>query len=225
MISVIIPARGGSKGLPKKNIKFFLGKPLIVHTIEYALESSLINEVVVSTDDDEISKISIDAGAKVIKRPYEYSTDKSTTENVISHFLCNSKNKPTIIVLLQPTSPIRPKNSLDEALKYFNKEKYDSLLSLSPSHRFFWQLKNKKLYAKYDYLNRPRRQDINKNDKLFIENGSLYIFTYENFNKEQNRLGGNIGYIEWSEEFSIEIDTPLDFMIAEKLLNKIRLKN
>ena len=221
-ITALIPARGSSKTLPGKNIKEFAGKPLIIHSIEYALESKFVDEVVVSTDDSKISKISRDAGAAIIKRPDELSTDTATTESSVEHYLNSRSKKPDIIVLLQATSPLRPKNSLDEAITYFIKEKFDSLLSISQTHRFFWRVKeDKTAYAEYDYLNRPRRQDLQPVDMRFIENGSLYIFTREHFEKTGNRLGGKIGYVEWPEDYSMEIDTEIDFQCVEKIFKSI----
>ena len=217
-ITAFIPARGGSKGIPSKNIKEFAGKPLIVHSIEYALESNLIEEVVVSTDDAKITRIANSAGARVISRPEELATDTSTTESAIHHYLNKFSKKPDIVVLLQATSPLRPKGSLDKALKHFNKGRYDSLLSISPTHRFFWRVKNDDTaYAEYDYLNRPLRQDMKLEDMRYLENGSLYIFFRKHFEKMDNRLGGKIGYVAWPEEYSIEIDTSLDFEFVEKI--------
>ena len=130
----------------------------------------------------------------------------------------SSKVKPDVIALLQATSPLRPKGSLDTALKHFQSGGYDSLLSGCLTHRFFWRLKNDETaYAEYDYLNRPRRQDLIKVDKRLIENGSLYIFTCKHFEKTGNRLGGKIGYVKWPEEYSIEIDTPIELMLAEQI--------
>ena len=221
-ITAFIPARGGSKGLPKKNLKSFIDKPLIVHSIEYALESKLVNEVIVSTDDGKISKIATASGATVIKRPSEFSTDTSTTESVIEHYINSVKKEPNIIVLLQATSPLRPKGSLDKALKHFQKNGYDSLLSICPTHRFFWRVKDDDTtYAEYDYLNRPLRQEIIRGNMRFVENGSLYIFTRVHFEKTGNRLGGKIGYVEWSEKYSLEIDSLLDFMFAEQIYNDL----
>ena len=217
-ITALIPARGGSKTIPGKNIKEFAGKPLIIHSIEYALESKFVDEVVVSTDDIKISKISRDTGAAIIKRPDELSTDTAATESAVEHYLNSRSKKPDIIVLLQATSPLRPKNSLDKAITYFIKEEFDSLLSITPTHRFFWRVKDDNTaYAEYDYLYRPLRQDMNPEDMRYIENGSLYIFTRKHFEKIGNRLGGKIGYVAWSEEYSLEIDTPLDFEFVEKL--------
>ena len=221
-LTVFIPARGGSKGVPNKNIKEFAGKPLIVHSIVYALESKLINEIVVSTDDSKIAKIAQNTGARVIKRPPDLATDTSSTESTIEHYINSAKEKPDIIVLLQSTSPLRPKGSLDKVLKHFQKDGYDSLLSICPTHRFFWRLKDDNAaYAEYNYINRPRRQDIIRTDMRFIENGSLYIFTRKHFEKTGNRLGGKIGYVEWPEKYSLEIDTPLDFKFAEQIYNDL----
>ena len=221
-IIVFIPARGGSKTVPGKNIKDFAGKPLIVHSIEYALNSNLVQEVFVSTNDSKISKISRDAGANIIKRPDELSMDTSTTESAVEHYLNSRSEKPDIIVLLQATSPLRPENSLDEALTYFINEKFDSLLSIISTHRFFWRVKeDRTAYAEYDYINRPRRQELQPIDMRYLENGSIYIFTREHFEKTGNRLGGKIGYVEWPEEYGIEIDTLLDFKLVETIYNNL----
>ena len=119
-ITAFIPARGGSRGMPRKNIKEFAGKPLVVHSIEYALNCSQIDEVVVSTDDDKIAKIARKSGANVvIRRPPELSTDSATTESTIHHFVNKFNKKPDILVLLQPTSPFRPKGSLENAITHF----------------------------------------------------------------------------------------------------------
>jgi len=218
MITAFIPARGGSKGIPEKNIKEFAGKPLVVHSIEYALNCSQIDEVVVSTDDDKIAKIARKAGARIVKRPPELSTDFATTESAIDHFVNKFNKKPDIIVLLQPTSPFRPKGSLENAITHFTENGFDSLLSITPTHRFYWRVKeDQTAFAEYDYLNRPRRQDMKLDDIRYVENGSLYIFTRKHFDKTGNRLGGKIGYVEWPEEYGIEIDTPLDFNMVEKI--------
>ena len=218
-IITIIPARGGSKGLPRKNVLSFNGEPLVVHSIKYAQNCELINTVYVSTDDDEISSISSRAGASIIQRPLELSGDTATTESAIEHALSTLKITPDIIVLLQATSPLRPMNSLNSAIDIFISGKYDSLLSISPTHRFFWKIENDDTAkAEYDFMNRPRRQDITKDDIRYIENGSIYIFTREHFENTGNRLGGKIGYIEFPEEYSYEIDTELDFIFLDNLL-------
>ena len=218
-IIAIIPARGGSKGLPHKNLLSFNGEPLVVHSINYAKECSLVNTVYVSTDDDEIASVSSHSGASIIQRPSELSGDTATTESAIEHVLSTLEVKPDIIILLQATSPFRPKKSLKVALDKFIKNSFDSLLSISPTHKFFWLIdKNNNINPKYNYLNRPRRQDLKKDEMSFIENGSLYIFTYEHFISLKNRLGGKIGYIEFNEKYSHEIDTELDFNFLEAMV-------
>ena len=218
-IITIIPARGGSKGLPRKNIIPFHGKPLVVHSIDYAKECDLVDTIYISTDDNEISSISSNYGASIINRPSELSSDTSSTESVIEHLLSTLSIKPDIIVLLQPTSPFRPRNSLKKALDKFIKFDFDSMLSISPTHRFFWSIdENDNINSKYDYLNRPRRQDLKRVNTNFIENGSLYIFTYKHFLKNQNRLGGKIGYFEFDEKYSYEIDTEIDLKFLEELV-------
>ena len=139
-IIALIPARGGSKGIPKKNIKKFMGIPLIAHSIKYALSCEKINEIYVTTDNTEIAEICSNLGAKIIKRPNNISSDTATTESAIEHALSVVNTNPDIIVLLQPTSPLRPKKTLQKALKIFMDKNYDSLLSISPTHKFFWQI-------------------------------------------------------------------------------------
>jgi len=221
-IIAIIPARGGSKGIPKKNIINFLNKPLISHSIEYAKTSKLINDIYVSTDDKNIATIGLENSAKIIKRPDNLSNDTASTESVILHLLNEINNKPDVIVLLQPTSPLRPKGSLDKALEYFFLGKHDSLLSISPTHRFFWNIKDKQAIPKYDFKNRPRRQDIKDSDVNYVENGSLYISTYDNLINKNNRLGGDIGYIIFDEEYSFEIDTYTDLKILESIAKDLK---
>jgi N-acylneuraminate cytidylyltransferase len=212
---VIIPARGGSKGLPGKNIREFAGKPLIVHTIEHALGAPLVDAVYVSTDDEGIAEVSGDAGASIIDRPAELADDAATTESAIEHALSVITPPPDIVVLLQATSPLRPERALQEALEKFKAGEYDSLLSISPTHRFFWRVTGDTAVAEYDYANRPRRQDIVPEDVRFVENGSLYIFTRKHFEAHGNRLGGRIGYVVFPEEYSGEIDSAADLAMLE----------
>ena len=220
-IIALIPARGGSKGIPDKNIKLIAGIPLLGHSINYAKSSQYVDNIIVSTDNEKISKISKTYNAEVINRPAIISDDYATTESAIEHTLNQLINKPEIIVLLQPTSPFRPSNSLDLAIDKFIKGNYDSLLSISPTHNFFWKLSSDGIKAEYDYNKRPRRQDMKVEDISYKENGSLYIFSYNHFQKTNNRLGGKIGHIIFDEKYGLEIDTQMDFEIVEKLFNKI----
>lgn len=224
----IIPARGGSKTIPRKNIKNIGGIPLIGWTIKSALISENINKIVVSTDDEAIAKISLEYGAEVpFIRPHNLATDKSPTEIAILHalyFLKNVQNyTPDNIVLLQCTSPVRSPSSIDKAINKFTQTKADSLLSVCEFKHFLWK-NNKGLEAEYDYHSRPRRQDIIKKNLRFRENGSIYITKYDKFIEHKNRLCGKIELFEMTEEDSFEIDTELDWLIVEAIL-KSRKKN
>jgi N-acylneuraminate cytidylyltransferase len=223
-ILAIIPARGGSKGIPRKNIRFLAGKPLIAYSIGAALKSKYIDRVVVSTEDEEIAEISKRYGAKVIERPEELATDTAPTEPVLEHVVKWLKEyegyKTEIIVLLQPTSPLRNSKYIDEALDIFLSSDYDSLLSVCPSHVFIWKMSENSAYPiNYDFKNRPRRQDKEPNYK---ENGAIYVTEYKNLMKNHNILGGEIGLYIMLEEYSIEIDTEFDFWLCEQIINRQR---
>lgn len=123
MILGLIPARGGSKGVPNKNIKMINGKPLIVWTIERAKQSRLLDKIIVSTESEAIAKIARENGAKVLKRPEYLATDTASTQDVMVHAL---QNYPAdILVLLQPTSPYRSEGLIDECICEFIKNEYD----------------------------------------------------------------------------------------------------
>lgn len=223
-IFCIIPARGGSKGVPHKNITPFMGRPLIAHSIEYALNAEQVDGVYVSTDDSEIAAISTANGASIIPRPAELAGDLATTESAIDHAIkwwMDQGLNPEIIVLLQATSPLRPKGSLDQALDTFKNGNFDSLLSISPTHRFFWKVNGNEAQAEYDFMNRPRRQDMTESDIRYVENGSVYVFQTTHFVQTGNRLGGKIGYTVFPEEYSPEIDTSSDFIILEEIARKL----
>lgn len=220
-ILAIIPARGGSKGIPRKNVRLLCGKPLIAYTIEAALSSKLVDRVVVSTEDEEIGKISREYGAEIIKRPEELATDDTPTEPVLEHAIKHLEQienyKADIVVLLQPTSPLRNTRHIDEALETFLINKYDSLLSVCSSHAFLWKVARKGPYPlNYDFRSRPRRQD---RELEYRENGAIYITKYDILINEHNRLGGKVGLYVMPEENSLEIDTEFDFWLCEQAMS------
>jgi len=223
-VVALIPARGGSKGVPKKNIKELGGKPLIAWSIEQALASELIDRVIVSTDSEEIAAISKAYGAEVpFMRPAEISGDTASTESSMLHcceFLEREESfLPGIIVLIQCTSPIRSTGVFDQAITEFRNKDYDSMLSVSESHRFTWKNPSSPI-ASYDFKNRPRRQDISPVDREYLETGSFYITKRSILIHEKNRLGGKVGFFVTPEIESFEIDSDVDFVICEELVKK-----
>ena len=221
-IIAIIPARGGSKGIPGKNKKDFLGKPLVSHSIDYAMSGLKKESIYLSTDDDDIKEIGLNKGIKIVDRPSNLASDEATTESAIDHVLDNCVILPEIIILLQPTSPLRPENSFNKLIEYFVSAQFDSLLTISPTHRFFWQIKGINATPLYDFNNRPRRQDMKEEDIKYIENGSVYAFTFNHFKKTGNRLGGKIGYYIFPEEYSIELDSISDWTYLESIGKSIK---
>jgi N-acylneuraminate cytidylyltransferase len=216
----IIPARGGSKGLPGKNIKEIAGKPLVAHTIEQAVASKIVQRIIVSTDDEKIAQIARQYGAEVIIRPEEISGDDASSEAALMHtvnYLSSTEGyTPNLIVFLQCTSPLREDNDIDTAISTLMDSNADSLLSVSPSHRFMWRLgDNGPEPINYDYNNRLPRQML---PIQYVENGSIYVFKPWILSKNNNRLGGVIALHVMSENASIEIDSQLDFDIVERLL-------
>lgn len=219
-VVAIILARGGSKGIPNKNIIDFCGKPLLVWSIEQAKKTRNIASVWVSSDSDKILEISKQNGANTIHRPESLSTDTSTGESGLVHALdeIEKKEKVDIVIALQATSPLRESSDMEKALDSFEKEQCDSMFSCVALRDFFiWKKTSDGTYASfnYDYLNRKRRQDITEQ---FAENGSFYIFKPEILRSFQNRLGGKIGISKMEFWKMFEIDSAEDLELCETLM-------
>lgn len=169
----IIPARGGSKRIPEKNIQVFDGLPLLAHSIIYAQKNkTLIEEIYVSTDNVEIKKIALQFGAKVIDRPASISGDFEPTISALKHVLESIDNSDVEnVVLLQATNPLRPENLLNEAFDIYNSKGCDSLFTVSRNHQKFGKIIEGK-YQPFNYTIGQRSQDL---EPLFFENGLLYI--------------------------------------------------
>ncbi len=217
-IHSVILARGGSKGIKKKNLYPVNSKPIIYWSIKNSLESKKITKTWVSSDSREILNYSKKIGANIIERPAKFATDKSSSEVAWLHAANKLQKNASIIVGIQPTSPIRDSKDFDNALKQFIKNSYDSLFSATKVNDFFiWKKIKKKLIPNYNYKKRPRRQNIN--DK-FLENGSFYIFKTKKFLRHKCRLFEKIGIFEMEKIKSFQIDDIEDIMIIEKLMKK-----
>ena len=219
-ILTIIPARGGSKGIPGKNIRTFNGHPLLAWTIAQSLGSKHIERTIVSTDNEEIRDIALKYGAEVpFLRPAELAKDDSPTEPALLHVLDELKKddyEPDAVVLLQPTSPIRLDGTLDRAIETFERGGYDSLLSVFAVHHLYWKNADEP-EALYDFRKRPRHQEMKEKDQIYAETGSIYVTKTAIFRSEGNRLGGKIGIFPTKREESIDIDTEEDFLLAEQI--------
>jgi CMP-N,N'-diacetyllegionaminic acid synthase len=214
MILCIIPARGGSKGIPRKNVVSVCGKPLLAWSIEAALES-IVDEVVVTTDDDEIAEVASDYGANVFRRSARTATDKATSESALLEVLRSRGDRADIeyIVFLQATSPCRIAKHIDLAIAAIRCERADSLFSAREIDGFTWT--SGKLLTP-NYTNRWRRQE--KPVVRLEENGSIYVFkpfVLEQFGK---RLGGVVTTFYMHALDSLQIDEPHDVPIMESVM-------
>jgi N-acylneuraminate cytidylyltransferase len=219
----VIPARGGSKGVPGKNLREIAGRPLVAWSILRAREAAAIDTVLVSTDDERIAAVARGHGAEVpFLRPAELATDEAPTEPVMAHaldFYAGEGRTFDTIALLQPTSPLRLPGSIDAAFRQFGDERADSLLSVVESHHFYWR--RDPVEALYDYRNRPRRQDIAPADRRYRETGSIYLSTVEAFRRSGNRLSGSIALFLMDELEGWEIDSEADFAVLEAMFARV----
>lgn len=232
-IIAIIPARGGSKRLPGKNIKKLVGKPLIGWTIEAALKSKYLHRVVVSTEDEKIAEVSKKFGAEIIKRPNYLATNTAKMIDVFSHtlkFFSKKKYIPDIVILLQPASPLRDEGDIDKAIRLFLRNKAESVVSVCEvEYPPYWHFKIENKYLKpifgYKYL-KMRRQDLLKS---YTPNGAIYITTPRALLKYKSFYSSKTLPYIMPPEKSIDIDNELDFRLAELIKNKIiknkRIKN
>lgn len=220
-IVAIILARGGSKGIPNKNIMDFCGKPLLAWTIEQLKDVKAIHSIWVSSDSDVILNIARQYGANTIKRPEEISNDTASSESGWLHALSIIEEHlggVDIVVAPQATSPLREPEDIEKGLMLFETGSFDSIFSCCVAEDILFWEKNSDGTLKsinYDFNNRGRRQDRNKQ---FIENGSFYIFKPEILKKFNNRLGGRIGFVEMDLWKVFEIDNIEDLKVCEALM-------
>lgn len=202
MILGVIPARGGSKGILRKNLRPICGKPLIAWTIEAAQASRLLDRYVVSTEDCEIAEVAQRYGAEVIERPEELATDEATTLSVLQHAL--TLLTTDIVVRLQPTSPIRDADLIDRCIRRFLETGVDNLAT-----GFICKY--------YEYGNVDlRRQDM---EGFFYDDGNVYV-TKAELIKAGDEYGTHIERMIIDREQNIEIDDEFDFWLAEQILKR-----
>lgn len=220
-VLVVIPVRGGSKGVPRKNLRNVGGRPLVVWTIEQALTIPGDVRVVVSTDDPQIAEVARAAGAEVpFLRPSELAQDTAATEPVVTHtldHLAGDGYDPFGVVLLQATSPIRLPGTLERAVERFLVGDLDSLVGVVPQTPFLWHLTDPPT-AEYDVDRRPRRQELDAASFLYRETGSLYVTRPEWYRKNDNRIGGRVELFIMEEIEGIDIDTEADLLVAEQFI-------
>ncbi|WMM24201.1 HAD hydrolase family protein [Tissierella sp. MB52-C2] len=214
-----IPVRGGSKSIPLKNIKIINDRPLVYWTLDAAIECKYIDRVFVATDSEEIKnavKLYDSDKVEIINRSEATAGDSSTTESAMLEFA--EKYDFENIVLIQATSPLLEAKDLDKGFKMLLEKKFQSILSVVRQKRFIWRKSEHSYFsANYDYNNRPMRQ---KFEGFLVENGAFYITNKMELLKSQNRLSGNIGVVEMSEDSYFEIDEPSDWIIVEGLLKQ-----
>ncbi len=215
-VVAVIPARGGSVSIPKKNIKPLLGRPLIDWVIRAALDSGVFSEIYVSTDDNEIAAIAIECGAKVHRRGAETATATASTESAIADFIA-AHPAFDVLCLIQATSPLIKPADFIEGLDTMKKNKADSLVTAVRTHRFLWavDVKSGEARAKnYEPLRRPRRQDWHGE---LIENGAFYYFTRSTWDAHGCRLGGKVALYEMEEHTLTELDSLVDWAIVSHM--------
>lgn len=230
-ILAIIPARGGSKSIKRKNIKPLNGKPMVYYSIEACFKSKYITRTVVSTEDAEIKEICEAFGAEVIDRPMELAQDETKTAPVmlqVTDVLEKQGYKPDYVVLIQPTSPFRTAEFIDNAFDFmFEKIKSgemggcDSCFSgfdAGNTHSKWKELHNGRLEGLYDYRQRPRRQETECHYKLFCENGAFYAVKYDIFRKVKDFIGENPCI--YLTDLCFDVDEPSDFELAEKMIEE-----
>ena len=208
VVSVIL-ARGGSKGIPKKNIIDVNGLPLIAYTIGASIDSK-VDETWVSTDCEEIAEIADHYGANILWRPKELATDTASSESALLHFAENVKFDE--LVFIQPTSPLLESKYINEGI--VKMEHYDSIVSVYEEKWSAIFDKDGNAYG-WDMNNRPRRQDV---EKIYVDNGAFFITTKKALIKSKRRYSGRIGMVEMPFSKSFEIDTMDELNLIRKIL-------
>lgn len=220
----ITPARGGSKGVPRKNIKPMAGKPLLQHTVEAARACPLITRHVVNTEDEEIRAVAESLGVEVQGRPEDFWHDNTFQEvdRLLQWAVADFESREgrvDIVVLLYPTAPLRPTQAITDCIDLVLNRGYDSALTLCEDRSYIWKRLDKGATVEpvnYD----PKKRGPNQLEgwNQWVENKAVYAMKRDLLVETGCRLGGRIGFVEMSKLESIDIDTPDDFALAEQIL-------
>ncbi len=220
-IAAIIPARGGSKGIPRKNVRFLAGRPLIAYAIDNALRSRHIDTVIVSTDDEEIAGIAEASGARALRRPPELAADDVPLDPVIHHAVATLEQETgaafDLVVTLQPTSPLLMAETIDTAIDRLVAGGKDTLISVVDDRHLSWTVRDGRYIPAY--TERKNRQYLPPN---FRETGGIVV-TRREFVTPASRFGPAIDLLPVPREQAVDIDHQMDWWIAEKLLRRRRL--
>ena len=222
-ILVVIPARGGSKGIPRKNVRLLDGQPLISYSINVAKSSEYVDDVVVTTDDSEIALLCEKFGASVIRRSEELSTDEVPLDPVVYDAMVQKEklafDEYDLVITLQPTSPLIKTSTLDRVIEKFEDFAIDSVITVVDDRRLSWGFDENNQRFFPNYIERKNRQDLPKD---FRETGGI-LATRRKFVNEVSRLGTNIGIVEVSNEESVDVTNYEDWWIAEKYLQRKKI--
>lgn len=220
-VLAVIPARGGSKGIPRKNVRPLAGHPLIAYNIRQARQAHLVNRVVVSTDDAEIAAVSQAYGAEVVWRPAEISGDSASSElallHALEHLAQTEGYHPDLLVFLQCTSPLTAAEDIDGTVQALLDQQADSALAVIPFHYFLWRVQpdGNASGINHDKRVRPLRQE---REPQYLETGAVYVMRVPGFLQQRHRFFGKTALYEMPAERRLEIDDPVDFQVAEVLM-------
>lgn len=217
----IIPARGGSKGIPRKNLQLVAGKPLLVHSIQAAQQAPSVTRIVVSTDDPEIGAVAQAHGAEVVWRPAAISGDTSPSEAALLHALEHLERmenyRPNLLVFLQCTAPLTLPEDIEGTIRVLLDEEADSALAVTPFHYFLWRKDEhgNAVGINHDKRHRPLRQE---REPQYLETGAVYVMRVDGFCQARHRFFGKTAMYIMPPERCLEIDEPVDLLVAETLL-------
>ena len=223
----VIPARGGSKGIPGKNLKRIAGQPLVAWTIQAAKQARHVQRVVVSTDDPAIAEVARAYGAEVVERPVELSHDTASSESALLHALDQLQSaedyRPELLVFLQCTSPLTEPEDIDGAIELLLAEGADSACSAARFHYFLWR---SHAQTGAEGINHDKRVRLRRQDREpeFLETGAVYVMRVEGFRAARHRFFGKTVLYETPAERVCEIDELVDLQLAELRLRELLRK-